>query len=224
MDDLFKGDIDLLLRVAQSYTRNKVHDEVIKYSVLDVLVQGGEDILPQRLADAAELTHPLVSFNRGFAPERQEVWHVCAYVKDKDQRDQLQRAVDQVFPQGRCSLLDTKDPTEIVVFYYVDGIPASAVSDLTGRCLEAFLKLRRNWYKHARSSGNSGGNNPGQRVSIPIYSGQEADKRVIDQDIICKLCRVTGRFINEYHDLRELQQCNLPSSKNGEQEVVEDDE
>lgn len=215
MDDLFKGDIDLLLRVAQQYTRDKVHEEVEKYSVLDVLLQGGEESLPQRLADAAELAHPLISFNSGFAPDRQEVWHVCAYVKDKDQRDELQKAVNRVFPQGRCSLLETKDPTEIVVFYYVDGIPASAINDLTGRCLEAFLKLRRNWYKHARSNGNGSANNPGQRVSIPIYSGREADKRVIEQGIICKLCKVTGRFIEEYHDLPELQHCSLSSSGDG---------
>src|SRR5438270_12666248 len=93
MDDLFKGDIDLLLQIAQNYTRDKVHEEVIQYSVLDVLLQSEEEVLPQRLADAAELAYPLVSFNRGFAPDLQEAWHVCAYVKDKDQRDQLQKAV-----------------------------------------------------------------------------------------------------------------------------------
>jgi len=69
--------------------------------------------------------------------------------------------------------------------------------------------LRRNWYRHASASGNSSAKNPGQRVSIPLYSGKEAETRVIDQDIICKLCNVTRQFIEEYSDLDELHNCGI---------------
>ena len=79
LEDLFKGDIDLLFRVAQDFTLAQVHKEVKNYSVLDILIQSGEQTLPQRLAEAADMAYSLVNFNEGFAPEREEVWHVCAY-------------------------------------------------------------------------------------------------------------------------------------------------
>lgn len=207
IDDLFNGNIDLLLPIAQSYTRNKIHEVVIKHSILDLLLQGGEEILQQRLVNAAELAKPLVKFDGSFTPAREERWHICAYWKDKNQQNILLRALEHTFPQGSYSLLVTKDPTEIVIFYYVEGLPMSALQDLTGRCLEAFLKLRQNWYKQTRTSGNSGVDNPSQRVSIPIYSGMEAEHRVIQQGIICKLCQSTGRNFSNYRNLPELKDC-----------------
>lgn len=212
LEYLFKGDIDLLLRVARNYTRTQVHEEIKKYSVLDVLIQGGEQTLLQRLSEAADLAYSLVNFNEGFAPDREEVWHVCAYCQDTSQRDLLQKVVDRVFGQGRCTLLDSSDPTEIVVFYYVDGIPMSAVNDLTGRCLESFLKLRQNWYRYAGSTGSNGSvDNPGQRVSIPVYSGKDAETRILDNEIICKLCKVAGRYAVQFPHLLELKNCNYGS-------------
>ena len=95
------------------------------------------------------------------------------------------------------------------MFYYVDGIPMSAVSDLTGRCLDNFLKLRQNWYRYSGSTGgNSAVDNPGQRVSIPIYSGQDVETRVLDNEIICKLCKVADRYAAQYPNLLELKNCN----------------
>ena len=208
IDDLFNGNIDLLLPIAQSYTRNKIHDVVIKYSILDLLLQGGEEVLQQRLVDAAELAQPLVKFDGSFTPECEERWHVCAYWKDKDQQNTLLRALEHTFPQGSYSLLVTKDPTEIVVFYYVEGLPMSALQDLTARCLEAFLKLRQNWYKHTRTSGNSSADNLGRKVSIPIYSGMEAEYRVLQQGVICKLCQSIRKDFSNYRDLPELKDCN----------------
>ena len=210
MEDLFKGDIDLLLRVARDHTRMQVHDEIKKHSVLDILIQGGEQTLPQRLSEAASLSSSLVNFNEGFAPDREEVWHVCAYWQDSGQRDTLQKEVDRVFGQGRCILLESSDPTEIVVFYYVDGIPMSAVNDLTGRCLESFLKQRQNWYRYSGTTGSNGtNNNPGQRVSIPIYSGKHAETLVLEKDIISKLCNtVARRYAIQFPHLLELQNSN----------------
>lgn len=205
LEDLFKGDIELLLRVAQDYTRTQVHEEIKKNSVLDILIQSDEQTLSKRLSEAADLAYPLVNFNEGFAPDREEVWHVCAYWKDTGQRDTLQKVVDKVFGQGRCTLLESSDPTEIAVFYYVDGIPMSAVNDLTGRCLESFLKLRQNWYRYSGTASSNGSvDNPGQRVSIPIYSGKDVETLVLDKDIIGKLCKVAERYARQFPNLLEL--------------------
>jgi hypothetical protein len=203
VDDLFKGDIDLLLPVAQKYTRNKIHEEVMEYSVLDVLLQGGEEALQQRLADAAELAQPLANFNRSFAPECEEIWHVCAYFKDEIQQITLQKAVARAFPEGRCSLLVTMDPTEIVVFYSADGLPMSAVQDLTERCLEAFLASRKSeWLNWATDTTQDT-----RRNLIPVYSSRDAEKRVIQQGIICRLCQGIGKDFSHYQDLPELKDC-----------------
>ena len=207
LEDLFKGDIDLLLRVAQDYTRAQVHEEIKKYSVLDILIQSGEQTLPQRLAQASDMSASLINFTDGFAPDREEVRHICAYCRDASQRDILQKALDKVFGQGRCTLLDSSDPTEIVVFYYADGIPMSAINDLTTRCLDNFLKLRQNWYRQVGSTAN-GSADGSQRVNIPVYSGVNAEKRVLDQGIFCKLSKVAGRYTAPYLELPELKNCN----------------
>ena len=111
-------------------------------------------------------------------------------------------------------MLESSDPTEIVVFYYADGLPMSAVNDLTGRCLDNFLRLRQNWYRYAGSGGgDSAADNPGQRVSIPIYSGKDVETRVLDTDIICKLCKVAGRYAMQYPHLLELKNCNRASDE-----------
>ena len=55
-----------------------------KYSVLDVLLQDGEETLLERLKEASSRSAPLINFNRDFAPSRQEIWHVSAYCKDTE--------------------------------------------------------------------------------------------------------------------------------------------
>jgi hypothetical protein len=91
-----------------------------------------------------------------------------------------------------------------VVFYYVDGIPMSAVNDFTGRCLDNFLKMRQNWYRYAGTGANGATDNPGQRVSVPVYSGKDAETRVLENDIIAKLCKVAERYATQYQNLLEL--------------------
>lgn len=58
----------------------------------------------------------------------------------------------RTFRQGECTLIRSSDPTEIAIFYYVDGLPMSAVKDLTGRCLDAFLKRRLDWHRQMQAS------------------------------------------------------------------------
>lgn len=227
LTDLFKGDVDRLLKVTQGYVNERVSAEVEKRSVLDVLLDDGEETLLSRLREAATLATPLVNFNTGFAPDRVEVWHLCAYYKNDEQRRDLERAMREAFGQGRCTLIKSADPTEIVAFYYIDGLPISAIQDLTGRCLDAFLNRRMHWEDQALNNGSNDGQggpnamlpvaqeknnknnelNPTQQVGIPIYSGQDAENRVIQQNVVCKVCRATARQFPEYSKLKELGNC-----------------
>lgn len=201
LTDLFKGDLDLILQVARAYVEKQVSEEVTKYSVLDVLIQDGEEILLERLKEASERAAPLINFSNGFAQSRQEIWHVSAYYKDAEQRRILERAMSGAFGQGRYTLIDSKDPTEIVVFYYVDGLPISSVQDFQGRCLDAFLQRRLDWLTQTASNAS----NTSQRVGVPVYSGKDSEERVIHTRVIAQLCKATGRDFTKYKMLPELQ-------------------
>jgi hypothetical protein len=158
--------------------------------------------LRERLREAATVAYPLVNFNSKFAPEeRKEMLYLCAYWGDNDQkRGELQKAVDETFGQGRCILLPTKDPTEMVVFSYIDGLSMAAIQDLTGRCFDAFLKQRKKWLDQRKD-------NPTQNIGIPIYSGKDAEERVLERDILCKLNIAAQKDLCPYHSLPEVQKC-----------------
>jgi hypothetical protein len=215
IEALFKGDIDLLLDVAQTYAREQVGEEVEENnSVLKVLIKAGDDILRSRMAEAADKAHPMVSFSRDFAPDLREACHVSAFWADEEERGLLQKAVNAAFGQRPCTIIRSKDPTEIAVFYYADGLPLSAITDMTGRCLEAFLKRRRSWHLqtkymqngHSRNGASSEKALHNQRVGVPVYSGKDAQQRVEETDVIDLLYRVRGQNVGKYtkDDVPEL--------------------
>jgi len=148
------------------------------------------------------VSYPLVKFNSKFTPlERKEMFYLCAYWGGNDQkRSELQKAVDETFGQGSCILLPTKDPTEIVIFSYVDGFSMAAISDLTGRCFDAFLKQRKRWLDQVRGDLT-------QNIGIPIYSGLDAEEQVLKHDIICKLNIAAQKDLCQYSSLPEAQKC-----------------
>jgi len=202
LEALFQGDADLLFDITQSYVRQHIHTEVQKYTIVDVLLQAGEEVILQRMKEAAAKAESLVSFSHDYASNLEESRYVSAYCKNEEQREILQRMIDQVFGKGQCLLLDSNDPSEIVVVYYVDGLSMSAVTDFTGRCLDAFLKLQNAWYSHGVATKGS----PAQRVSIPVYSGQDAQERVIETGIISRLYQLRGQDtpIDSPKDMPEL--------------------
>jgi len=200
LTDLFRGDLDLIFQVARSYVEQKVSEEVKQYTVFDVLTLDGEDTLLERLKEASGRATPLINFSHGFAQSRQEVWHVSAYYKGDEQRRTLEKAMEGAFGQGRYTLIKSQDPTEIVVFYYVDGLPISAVQDFQGRCLDAFLQRRLDWLTQT----NSNESNPSQRVGVPVYSGKDTEECVVYTRVIAQLCKATGRDFTKYKDLPEL--------------------
>lgn len=211
LNALFKGDLELLLKVVRSYTTEKVHEEIENHSVIDVLLEAGDGILEERFKEAAKRAISLVSYSRSFAPYRREAWHVSAYYRTKDQREAVLKAIGQSFAEGQCKLLESKDPTEIAIFYYVDGIPMSAVDDLKGRCLNKFLKRRQQW---RRQQVSLNANRPvasigsfNQRVGVPVYSGKDAEDRVRETCVVQHLYEVKGKEVDDYsvEDIPELE-------------------
>jgi len=200
LDALFAGETDVVLDLAQHYASRYVHDEVKEHSVVDVLLQAGEEILHQRLREAAEKANPLVRFDPPFASELREARHLSAFYKDEEQRGLLVKAINQAFGQGQCTLLSSKDPSEIVIFYYMDGLPMSAVTDLTGRCLGAFLKRRLAWKRQSNVNGTAEETNNlyKQRVGVPVYSGKDAQERVLETGVINQLYKVRGQNVDTY--------------------------
>jgi hypothetical protein len=210
LDALFKGDIDQLLGVALNFARQYIHKEVEKNSVIEVMLETNENILLQRLKEAGAKAHSLVGFSEQFAPDNRQARLVSAYYEKDEERAALLSAITKAFGQGNCKLVKSKDRTEIVVFYYVDGLPMSAVSDLSGRCLSAFLKRRYEWYQQLKQSlnGNSSQANTmyNQLVGVPVYSGQDSENRVIETGIIKRIYRVKRLNVREYElgDIPEL--------------------
>lgn len=211
LDALFKGDIDLLLGLALTFARKYIHKAVEKNSVIEVILETDEAILLQRLKEAAAKAHPLVSFSEQFAPDNRQARLVSAYYDKDEERAALLSAINKAFGQGNCQLVKSKDRTEVVVFYYVDGLPISAVNDLSGRCLNALLKRRYDWYQQLKPSLN--GNNPqtytmyNQLVGVPVYSGQDAENRILETGVIKRIYQVKRLNVHEYAlgDIPELQ-------------------
>jgi len=199
LDALFEGEIEILLDLAQNYARKQVHTEVLEHSVVDVLLQAGIPVLQQRLQEASSKAHSLVQFDKQFAEEMREKRHVSAYWRTNEQRSILENAITKAFGQ-ECTLIGSKDPGEIAIFYYVDGLPMSAVTDLTGRCLDAFLNRRRSWYLQTKQNGNVSETNTtyNQRVGVPVYSGRDAQKRVLETGVIRQLYAVRGQNVGVY--------------------------
>lgn len=220
---LFKGSLDELVKMVTEYTKDKVHEAIEKHSVIDILQRAGEDTLQHRLAEAANKATTLVSYSKDFAPSRREAWHISAYWRNEAQREEIQKATFQAF-EGQCKLLMSNDPTEVAIFYYVDGIPMSAIEDLKGRCLAAFLKRRHEWQQQkAALNGNaptSSLNSLNQRVGVPIFSGADAERRVQATGVIARLYKARGQEVGNYsaEEIPELKETGV--SQGGHQEVT----
>ena len=206
LEALFRGNLDQLMGVITSYTQEKVREAMEKHSVLDILHRSGADTLHRRFVEADNKAKALVDYSEDFAPVRREAWHVAAFYRNEEQREELDDAMKEAFV-GQCKLLFSNDPAEIAVFYYVDGIPMSAVKDLKGRCLEAFLNRRLQWQKHKSvldsSNPRDSINGFNQRVGVPIFSGNDAEQRVRATGVIRSLYEVRGEEVGDY-DVKDL--------------------
>jgi hypothetical protein len=191
VDILFSGDFDRLQEIVRRYAQRQVEENIKGFSLIDVLQLVSANALQQRLSQAAKQAQSLVPFSERFSSHRSESRYVSAMYKDDKQRAVLEAGISKAFGQGECTLFRSNDPTEIIVFHYIDGLPMSAVNDLTGRCLEAFLQRRKVWFR--RSKGNFT-----QTVGVPVYSGLDAEQRVRETEIIRRLYEVKGESVGDY--------------------------
>lgn len=200
----FGGDFQSLNALFFEYVSQAIHEQMRRYTVLDVLLE--KEALSARLAETAIRAEALISFNRNLASKAREVRHVIASHRSEQQKA-LQGVIDSAFKKGGCTLIRSDDPTEIVVFYYVDGLPASSIKDLTGRCLEAFLQRRSDYHSNNRQ------NTQGKRTGVPVYSGRDAEILVRTMQIICRLYEVRDRsLVKDYstHAVPDLN-CSGPA-------------
>ncbi len=238
-DALFEGDSDHLTETVQTYVRIRVKEAVSKYKLIDILLAEGEEKLLRKFREASSRAISLVSFAPDFAPDLREAWYISAdyrlereeldvfdtdYPEDRLKRSKIEKAMKKALTSGDCKLLKSRDPGEIALFYYVDGLPMSAIEDLKGRCLEAFLNRRKRWYQQQEMLANSqtnGKNTPqieqstspqssigslNQRVGVPVYSGRDAEERVKETGVIRQLYKVKGTEVRDYReeDVAEL--------------------
>jgi hypothetical protein len=190
VDVLFSGDFDQLHEVIRRYAQQHVEKNVQDLSVVDVLQLLSPHALQQRIAVAAKLAHSLVPFSEQFAPSRSESRYVSAMCKD-DQRAALEVAISKTIGKGDWTLIRSNDPTEIDVFLSIDGLTMGAVNDLSGRCFEALLQRRKNWYRRGIGGFT-------QMVGVPVYSGLDAEQRVYETGIIRRLYEVRGDSVGAY--------------------------
>ena len=211
LDVLFSGDFPAIMQVFAEYARRVIQKHMQEHTILDILQE--QNLLEQRLSEAAIKANALVTLNKRLAPECREMRHVIAFYRD-NQEGMLQTAISKAFTQGECSLVKSDDPSEIVVFYYVDGLPMSAVNDLTGRCLNAFLERRRQWHmlNHNGSKGNRGSNRP---LSVPVYSGRDAEERVLNKEIIRDLYKVRNKAVVQNYNEANILDLQAPEATNG---------
>jgi hypothetical protein len=162
-------------------------------------MRAGIPVLKQRLLEANEKLHSLVQIDRQFASELREKRHVSAYWRTEGQRTALEKAINETIGE-ECTLVRSSDPTEITLFYYADGLPMSAVVDITGRCLDAFLNRRRSWFLQTKQNGNSSetNNQYRQKVGVPVYSGRDAQQRVLETGVVRRLYEVRGQNVRSF--------------------------
>src|SRR5262249_22665875 len=152
--------------------------------------------------EASVKAHSLVKFDPTMAPNCIESRHVGALYRE-DQRGLLQSALNNAFGQGGCSLLHSQDPTEVYVVYYLDGLPMSVVTDLTGRCMKEFLEFRKDWYSQVKGASNGNVAHSDidySRGSIPVYSGRDAEELVCKTGIVRQLYTVRDKRIVDGYD------------------------
>jgi hypothetical protein len=83
----------------------------------------------------------------------------------------------------------------------------SAINDLTGRCLDAFLMRSRAWYRQTLSNGSQQTTSNRQQSGVPVYSGKDAQERVQKTGVIRHLYDFRRQSIDGFDpkDLPELQ-------------------
>lgn len=184
---LFQNDFQALLYSAILYTRDKIQPALNDLTLTGILLQQST-LLQKLLREAAEKLRPSITFQHQYAANCREAWHLSVAYYSPAQRRDLQDAIDRSFGRNKCTLIKSNNPHEIVAFYYVDGLPLSAITDIQGPCLEAFLARSQAWYRQRREERDITIPTTAQSLTaMPLYSGLDATLRVYQTGVIKRL-------------------------------------
>ncbi len=198
IEHFFDGRSDIIFDAMQQHVNERVGERLKRAPLLDVLEEAGDLLLNQSIKTALERAQSLIPFTRDYATNCVEEWYVSAAYSDDRQRTTVEKAMKQV--SERAKLFKSDDPTEIVVFYLIDGLSMPAINDLAGRCLSPFLEKRATWTRYNGLSNQKG--RPNQRnmftVGNPIYSGHGNEMSIYQQGIIHKLYIAKAGSVPDY--------------------------
>ncbi len=208
IEHCFDGRYDLIFGIIEHHVEERVQKNLEQYPLLDVFPLVGTSVLQTCITQALGRARPLLSLTSGYAAGCVEKCYVTASWNNEAQQVMLENVLRQV--AQKAELIRSDDPTEIVVFYLIDGLSMPAIKDLTSRCLKALLELRTMWTR----TENLPAIERRAASSIPIYSGYNVEKEVRQQGIIRKLYKARMSDVGTYDatqvpELQEPQQTNL---------------
>jgi hypothetical protein len=219
IEHFFDGHYDIIFDMMQQHVKERVQKKLERYTLLDVFESVGSSVLRDSVKQALERAQALIPLNRDYATQCVEEWYVTASWSTEAQRTMLERAMKQVSETAK--LFQSDDPTEIVVFYLVDGLAMPAINDLSSRCLKALLERRTMWTSYHGSSGkrqSSLNQRDNATAGIPIYSGYGSEQGIRQQGVIYKLYRVRSNSVGDYTPDQ------VPELADPEQELVEQEQ
>ena len=187
----FDGNSTRIFTAIEQYVEKSVRNQLDNYPLMKVFESMRPAVLHDCLSQAFGRAQSLMPFSQGFASSSVEEYYVTAFWRNERQHSMLQEALSQI--SQKAKLIKSDEPTEIVVFYLIDGLAMTAINELTGRCLRAFLELRSQWTLH-----NSNQTQHGSMRGIPVYSGYNFEMQVGQQHIVDRLYEARQLGVGDY--------------------------
>ncbi len=206
LEHFFDGQYYLILDLLKHYVEERVQERLSNYSILDIYEDIGQAALQHSIQMALERAHPLVTLTREYATNSIGECYVSGHWRNPTQRSMLERSIKQV--SQATKIFESEDPTEIVIFYFIDGLALPSINDLSGRCFAAFLEERKTWIREYRAFLKQRTVRRRQEdfSGIPVYNSNYNEQLIIQQGIVCKLYNARMGNVGEYTsaDLPEL--------------------
>jgi hypothetical protein len=187
----FDGNYNKIFTAIEQYVERCIKVQLDNYPLMNVFESMRPAVLRDCLTQALGRAQSLMPFARGYAASCVEECYVTASWSNGLQHSMLDEALSQI--SQKATLIQSDDPTEIVVFYLVDGLAITALNELTSRCLGAFLEQRRIWTLY-----NSNRALRGSMRGIPVYSGYNFELQVRQQGIVHQLYKAKQLSVAEY--------------------------
>jgi hypothetical protein len=187
----FDSNYNKIFTAIEQYVERCIKVQLDNYPLMNVFESMRPAVLRDCLTQALGRAQSLMPFARGYAASCVEECYVTASWSNGLQHSMLDEALSQI--SQKATLIQSDDPTEIVVFYLVDGLAITALNELTSRCLGAFLEQRRIWTLY-----NSNRALRGSMRGIPVYSGYNFELQVRQQGIVHQLYKAKQLSVAEY--------------------------